>query len=166
MKNFLCLCLMLSLFVACSSEKNDKPKAASVTQTAAAPAAPEPITSLSGEYILTETNATKTKPSDQEFTCQTTHTYKLMFINENMVRYTANTEQSIDPPAEGMMCQSKWYNVDETGTYEIKDGRSVKMTFSAGEKKMPWVHNNIMILQLNNINSLEIFHNGAKFQKQ
>jgi hypothetical protein len=159
---------MLSLIVACSSEKDAKPNpsAAPSTETAVAPAAPVPITSLSGEYILTETEPKKTKAGSQEVTCTTTHTYKLMFINDSVVRYTAKTDQSIDPPTEGAMCQSKLFNVDETGTYEIKDGSSVKMTFSAGEKKLPWVHNNIMILKLNDINSLEIFHNGAIFQKQ
>lgn len=159
---------MLSLLVACSSEKDAKPNsaAAPAVETAASTSAPELITSLSGEYVLTETESKKTKLGSEDVTCTTTHTYKLKFINDNMVQYTAKTDQSIDPPVEGAMCQSKWFNVDETGTYEIKDGRSVTMTFSAGDKKLPWVHNNIMILQLNNINSLEIMHNGAKFIKQ
>ena len=89
-----------------------------------------------------------------------------MFINDSVVRYTAKTDQSMDPPVEGAMCQSKLYNVDVTGTYEIKDGRFVKLTFSPSDGKMPWVHKDVMSLKLNNINSLEIFHNGAAFRKQ
>lgn len=168
MKKILCLCLMLSLLVACSSEKDTKPNpaAAPAVETAAVPSAPEPITSLSGEYVLTETESKKTKLGTEEITCTTTHTYTLVFISDTLVRYTAKTDQSMDPPADNMVCFAKLYNVDETATYEIKDGRSVTMTFSAGEQKMPWVHNNVMILKLNNINSLEIFHNGAKFIKQ
>jgi len=167
-KKFLCLCLMLSLLVACSSEKDVKPNPATATETqmAEAPGAPVSVTSLSGEYVLSETNSNKVKPGGQEFTCRTTHTYKLMFINDNTVRYTANTEQSIDPPAEGMMCQSKWYNVDETGNYEIKYGSIVTLTFSPSDGKMPWVHKNIMLLKLKDANTLEISANGSEFRKQ
>ena len=168
MKKFLCLCLMLSLFIACSSEKNAKPNpaAAPELETAAAPTTSAPVTSLSGEYVLKETQSKKTKAGGEEITCTTTHTYTLTFINDTAVHYTAKTDVSLDPPAEGMMCQSKLFNVDETGTYEIKDGSSVKMTFSAGEKKLPWVHNNVMVLKLNNANSLELFNNGFQFRKQ
>ena len=168
MKKILCLCLVLSLLVACSSEKDAKPNpaATSATETAAAPAAPEPITSLSGEYILTETNANQEKPAGQEFRCVTTHTYKLMFMNYNRVQYTAKSEQTIDPPAEGMMCQSKWYNVDVTGNYEIKDSLFVTLTFSPSDGKLPWVHKNIMSLKLKDENTLEIFANGSEFRKQ
>lgn len=168
MKKLLCLCLMLFLLVACSSEKDVKPDptAAPATETTAVPAAPESVTSLSGEYVLTETESKKTKAGNQEYTCRTTHTYKLQFINDNMVRYTAKTDQSIDPPAEGMMCFSKLYNVDVTGTYEIKDGRSVTLTFSSSDAKMPWVHKNVMLLKLNDIHALEIVHNGSEFRKQ
>ncbi|PKN50659.1 MAG: hypothetical protein CVU55_15980 [Deltaproteobacteria bacterium HGW-Deltaproteobacteria-13] len=167
-KKILCLCLMLSLLVACSSEKDVKPNpaAAPAMETAVAPEASAPITSLSGEYVLTETNATKTKPGGQEFACRTTHTYKLMFINDNVVRYTANTEQSIDPPAEGVMCQSKLYNVDVTGTYEIKNGNTVTLAFSPSDGKLPWVDKNILLLRLKNTNALEIVYNGSEFRKQ
>jgi len=168
MKKFLCLCFILSLLVACSSEKDAKPSPAGApaVETAAAPPAPAPITSLSGEYVLTETESKKTKLGTQDITCTTTHTYTLKFISDNIVRYTAKTNQSMDPPADNMVCMSKMFNVDETGTYEIKDGRSVQMTFSTGEKKLPWVHKDVMSLRLNNANSLEIFNNGSKFTKQ
>ena len=84
-KKFLCLCLMLSLFVACSSEKDAKPnpETSPAMENAAAPAAPEAITSLSGEYVLTETEPKKTKAGSQELTCTTTHTFKLSFITNN-----------------------------------------------------------------------------------
>jgi len=166
-KKILCLCLMLSLLVACSSEKDAKPNpaAAPATPTAAAPAAPEPMTSLSGKYVLTETHDKKTKASNQEYTCKITHTYTLLFIDDRMVRYTAKTDQSIDPPLEGALCFTKMYNVDITGPYKIKDG-SVTLTFSLPEGKMPWVHKNIMLLKLKDANTLEIVHNGSEFRKQ
>ncbi|MEE9911508.1 MAG: hypothetical protein K4571_07265 [Deltaproteobacteria bacterium] len=168
MKKILCLCLMLSLLVACSSEKDVKPNPAAspAAPDAAAPAAPEPMTGLSGEYVLTETSAKKTKWDKQEYTCHVTHTYTLQFIDDQMVRYTAKTDQSIDPPAEGMMCFTKLYNVDTTGTYKIKDGTSVMLTFAVPEGKMPWVHKNIMLLRLKNASALEIVNNGSEFRKQ
>jgi hypothetical protein len=168
MKKLLCLCLMLSLLVACSSEKDAKPNpaAAPELETAAVPTASEPITSLLGEYILSQTESKKTKVGSEEVTCNTTHTYTLMFINDNTVQYTAKTDLSMDPPMENMMCASKIFNVDVSGTYEIKDGLFVKLIFSPSDGKMPWVHKDVMSLKLNNINSLEIMHNGAKFQKQ
>ncbi len=168
MKKILCLCLMLLLLIACSSEKDVKPKAAAVPAepTAAAPEAPARVTSLSGEYVLTETQSKKTKANTLEYTCQTIHTYTLQFFSGQAVRYMAKTDVSMDPPAEGMMCQSKLYNVDITGTYEVKDGSSVTLTFSPSDKKLPWVHKNIMLLRLNDINTLAIVYNGSEFRKQ
>jgi len=168
MKKMLYLCLVLCLLVACSSEKDAKPSsaAAPVLETAAAPSAPAPVTSLSGDYVLTQTESKKTKLGGQEITCNTTYQYTLQFINDTMVRYTAKTDQRIDPPAENMMCAAKIYNTDVTGTYEIKDGRSVTLTFAASEEKIPWVHKNIMLLSLKNANALAIIHNGSEFRKQ
>jgi len=165
MKKILCLCLLLFLIVACSSEKDAKPnsQAAPAPQTAAAP---EAITSLSGDYVLTQTDTAKTKNLSQELTCTTTHTFKLSFINNNTVHYTAKSEQTIDPPTEGVMCQAKLYNADEIGTYNIKDGRFVEIRFSASDKKIPWVHNGYLPLKMDNINELEIDANGSKFVKQ
>ncbi len=168
MKKTLCLCLMLSLLIACSSEKDAKPNPspASATQTVQAPAAPEPATSLSGEYVLTETNSKKTKVGSQEYTCQTTHTYTLQFISDQSVRYTAKTDVSMDPPENNAACASKLYNVDVTGTYEIKYGSSVTVTFSPSAGKMPWVSKDVMLLKLKDTNTLEIVYNGSVFRKQ
>jgi len=164
----MCLCLTLSLLIACSSEKDVKPNpaAAPTAQTATAREAPAPTTNLSGEYVLTETQSNKTKVTTQEYTCQTTHTYTLQFFNGQAVRYMAKTDVNMDPPSENMMCFSKLYNVDITGTYEVKDGSSVKLTFSPSDKKLPWVRNNIMLLRLNDINTLAIVNNGSEFRKQ
>jgi hypothetical protein len=159
---------MLSLLVSCSSEKDAKPNsaAAPATQITAAPEAPAPVTSLSGEYVLTDSNTRKKKWGKQEYTCQITHTYTLLFIDGQTVRYTAKTDQSIDPPEEGVMCIEKLYNVNVTGAYEIKNGSSVTLTFSPSEEKMPWVHKNIMLLGLKDANTLAIVHNGSEFRKQ
>ncbi len=169
MKKLLCLCLCLALFllVACSSEKEAKPPAAATPPKHGLeePVLPEPISSLSGEYVFAETISKKTKVGDQEYTCQTTHTYTLRFSDGQTVRYTAKTDQSIDPPTEGMMCQSKLYNVDTSGTYEIKHN-VVTLTFSPSEGKMPWVDKNVFLLRLKDANTLEIVYNGSKFQKQ
>jgi hypothetical protein len=167
MKKLLCLYLLLSLLIACSSEKDakTKPTAVPAMQTATAPAAHETINSLSGEYILSQTDSKKTKVGSQEYTCQTAHTYTLQFTGSSMVRYTAKSNQSIDPPAEGMMCASKLYNVDITGTYEIRVGRVVALTFSS-EDKVPWVHKGIMLLSLKDANTLAIEYNGSEFHKQ
>ena len=168
MKKILCLCLMLSLIVACSSEKDAKPNASAspAVQTAAAPAAPEAITSLSGDYVLTQADSHKMKAVTPELTCTNTHTFKLSFITNNSVHYTAKSEQTIDPPTEGVMCQAKLYNADVIGTYNIKDGRVVEIRFSTSDGKIPWVDNGYLPLKLNDINSLEIFANGSKFIKQ
>lgn len=168
MKKLLCLCLMLFLIVACSSEKDAKPNSTGspAMKTEEAPAAPEQITSLSGEYVLVQTESKKTKMGDQEITCSTTHTYTLVFINDNTVRYKAKTDQRMEPPMEGAMCFSKLHNVDVTGTYKTKDNLFVTLNFALAGGKIPWVHKDIMSLQLNNVNSLEISHNGAKFLKQ
>jgi len=168
MKKILYLCLLLSLIVACSSEKDAKPNspAAPASQTAAAPAAPEAITSLTGDYVLTQADTVKMKNTDPELTCTTTHTFKLSFITNNSVHYTANSEQTIDPPTEGVACMAKLYNVDEIGTYNIKDGRVVEIRFSPSDKKIPWVDKGYFPLKLNDVNTLEIFANGAKFIKQ
>lgn len=168
MKKFLFLCLMLSLIVACSSEKDAKPNpsAAPAMETTAAPPAPEAITSLSGDYVLTQSDSAKPKNLNQELTCTTTHTFKLSFITNNSVHYTAKSEQRIDPPTEGVMCMAKLYNADEIGTYNIKDGRVVEIRFSPSDKKIPWVDKGYMPLKLNDINSLEIFANGSEFRKQ
>mgnify|MGYP000994322573 CR=1 FL=1 len=165
MKKILCLCLLLSLIVACSSEKDAKPNspAAPVPQTAAAP---EAITSLSGDYVLTQSDSVKMKNTNPELTCTTTHTFKLSFITNNSVHYTAKSEQSIDPPTEGVMCMAKLYNADEIGTYNIKDGRVVEIRFSPSDKKIPWVEKGYLPLKMDNINELEIFANGSKFVKQ
>ena len=165
MKKSLFLFLLLSLFVACSSEKDTNPGPAPAKQSAVAPAVHEAITSLSGEYVLTETDSKKTKVGTQEYTCQTTHTYTLQFISNETVRYMAKTTQSIDPPEEGMMCASKLYNVDVTGSYEIKYGKSVTINFSSSGK-IPWVDKGVMLLRLIDANTLEIVYNGSKFQKQ
>jgi hypothetical protein len=168
MKKILCLCLLLSLLVACSSEKDAKPNSATApeTVTAAAPAAPEVVTSLSGDYVLTQSESHKTKNIKPELTCTTTHTFKLTFINDNTVHYTAKSEQSIDPPTEGVACMAKLYNADEVGTYNIKDGRIVEIRFSPSDKKIPWVDKGYLPLKMDNINELEIFANGSKFVKQ
>jgi hypothetical protein len=168
MRKLLCLCLMLSLIVACSSEKDAKSNASAspATQTAAAPLAPEAITSLSGDYVLTQSDTGKTKNLSQELTCTTTHTFKLSFIANNSVHYTAKSEQTIDPPTEGVACMAKLYNADVIGTYNIKDGRVVEIRLSPSDGKIPWVDNGYMPLKLNDINSLEIFANGSKFIKQ
>ena len=165
MKKILCLCLLLSLIVACSSEKDAKSNspAAPASQTAAAP---EAITSLSGDYVLTQSDSHKTKNLIQELTCTTTHTFKLSFITNNSVHYTAKSEQKIDPPTEGVACMAKLYNADEIGTYNIKDGRVVEIRFSSSDKKIPWVDKGYLPLKMDNINELEIFANGAKFIKQ
>ncbi|HNZ64586.1 MAG TPA: hypothetical protein PKJ10_02010 [Smithella sp.] len=165
MKKILCLCLLLFLIVACSSEKDAQPNspAAPAPQTAAAP---EAITSLSGDYVLTQTDSAKTKNLSEELTCTTTHTFKLSFITNNSVHYTAKSEQTIDPPTEGVACMAKLYNADEIGTYNIKDGRVVEIRFSPSDKKIPWVDKGYLPLKLDNINELEIFANGAKFVKQ
>ncbi len=168
MKKFMCLCLILSLIVACSSEKDAKPNpsATPAMQTTSAPPAPEAITSLSGDYVLTQSDSHKIKNTDPELTCTTTHTFKLSFITDNSVHYTAKSEQTIDPPKEGVMCMAKLFNADEIGTYNIKDGRVVEIRFSPSDKKIPWVDKGYLPLKLNNINSLEIFANGARFVKQ
>ncbi len=165
MKKILCLCLLLFLIVACSSEKDAQPNspAAPAPQTAAAP---EAITSLSGDYVLTQTDSAKTKNLSEELTCTTTHTFKLSFITNNSVHYTAKSEQTIDPPTEGVACMAKLYNADEIGTYNIKDGRIVEIRFSPSDKKIPWVDKGYLPLKMDNINELEIFANGAKFVKQ
>ncbi|MEN6373196.1 MAG: hypothetical protein ABFD75_00275 [Smithella sp.] len=167
MKKFLLLCLLPSLLIACSSEKDAKPNpaAAPAMQTAAAPAAQEPITSLSGEYVLTQTESKKTKVGDQEYTFQTTHTFTLQFTGSSMVRYIAKSNQTIDPPAEGMMLQTKLYNTDTTGTYEIRVGKVVAVTFSSSEK-LPWVEKGVLLLRLKDANTLEIVYNGSEFRKQ
>jgi hypothetical protein len=165
MKKILCLCLLLSLIVACSSEKDAKPNspAAPAPQTAAAP---EAITSLSGDYVLTQADSVKMKNTNPELTCTTTHTFKLSFITNNSVHYTAKSEQKIDPPTEGVACMAKLYNADEIGAYNIKDGRVVEIRFSSSDKKIPWVHKGYLPLKMDNINELEIFANGAKFVKK
>lgn len=166
MKKSLFLLLLLSFFVACSSEKDAKPNPTAVPakQTVAAPAV-EPITSLSGEYILAQTDSKKIKSGDQEYTFQTTHTFILQFTGNSMVRYIAKSNQTSDPPAEGMMLQTKFYNTDITGTYEIRAGRVVALTFSS-EDKIPWVHKGIMLLRLKGADTLEIEYNGSQFRKQ
>ncbi len=168
MKKFLCLCLMLSLIVACSSEKDAKPNtsAAPAMETTAAPPAPEAITTLTGDYILTQADSVKMKNTNPELTCTTTHTFKLSFITNNSVHYTAKSEQTIDPPTEGVACMAKLYNADEIGTYNIKDGRVVEIRFSPSDKKIPWVDKGYLPLKMDNINELEIFANGSKFVKQ
>lgn len=165
MKKFLFLCLILSLIVACSSEKDAKsnPSAAPAPQTAAAP---EAITTLTGDYILTQADSVKMKNTNPELTCTTTHTFKLSFITNNSVHYTAKSEQTIDPPTEGVACMAKLYNADEIGTYNIKDGRVVEIRFSPSDKKIPWVDKGYLPLKMDNINELEIFANGSKFVKQ
>ena len=72
----------------------------------------------------------------------------------------------IDPPTEGVACMAKLYNADVIGTYNIKDGRIVEIRFSTSDGKIPWVDKGYLPLKLNDINSLEIFANGAKFIKQ
>jgi hypothetical protein len=87
-------------------------------------------------------------------------------IEKARFRQQAKTDQSIDPPVEGAVCSTKLYNVDVTGTYEIKDGSSVTLTFSPSEGKMPRVHKNIMFWRLKDINALVIVNNGSEFRKQ
>lgn len=170
MKKFLCLCLLFFAMVACSSEKDTKPNPANTPAVSAveAPEAQGPVTRLSGEYVLTETVSKKTKIGSEEYTCQTTHTYTLVFGGGDTVQYTAKTDQSIDPPAENenMMCFSKRYNVDVSGSYEIKDGRTVTLIFPPSGEKIPWVDKGVMALRLKSADALEIIHNGSLFRKQ